>query len=108
MCCINSAARSLSSDPGRDNQKQAQQHQQRLIGATADTGCAVKWLEMCPETSNGGITVAVPAALLVQQLGYDQFDWELLFAATVMVTLPIIVIFFLAQKQFMLRIAQPD
>jgi multiple sugar transport system permease protein len=42
---------------------------------------------------------------LVQQLGYGQFHWELLFAATVMVTLPMIVIFFLAQKQFIQGIA---
>ena len=42
---------------------------------------------------------------LVQQLGYGQFHWELLFAATVMVTLPMIIIFFLAQKQFIQGIA---
>ena len=42
---------------------------------------------------------------LVQQLGYSQFHWELLFAATVMVTLPMIIIFFLAQKQFIQGIA---
>ena len=44
-------------------------------------------------------------AQIIQQLGYGQFHWELLFAATVMVTLPMIIIFFLAQKQFIQGIA---
>jgi len=43
--------------------------------------------------------------IFVQHLGYGQFRWELLFAASVLVTLPMILIFFLAQKQFIEGIA---
>ena len=50
-------------------------------------------------------TLPLGLQLLVQQLGYGQFRWELLFAATVLVTLPMIVIFFLAQRSFIQGIA---
>lgn len=41
----------------------------------------------------------------VQHMGYGQFRWELLFAASVLVTLPMIILFFVAQKQFIQGIA---
>jgi multiple sugar transport system permease protein len=50
-------------------------------------------------------TLPLGLQLLVQQLGYGQFRWELLFAATVLVTLPMIIIFFLAQRSFIQGIA---
>ncbi len=50
-------------------------------------------------------TLPLGLQLFVQQIGYGQFHWELLFAATVVITLPMIIIFFLAQKQFIQGIA---
>ena len=50
-------------------------------------------------------TLPLGLQVLVQQLGYGQFRWELLFAASVLVTLPMVIIFFLAQKQFIEGIA---
>lgn len=50
-------------------------------------------------------TLPLGLQLFVQQLGYGQFRWELLFAASVVVTLPMIILFFLAQKQFIQGIA---
>ena len=41
----------------------------------------------------------------VQNYGYGQFRWELLFAASVVVTLPMLILFFVAQKQFISGIA---
>lgn len=41
----------------------------------------------------------------VEHLGYGQFRWELLFAASVVVTLPMVILFFAAQKQFIQGIA---
>jgi multiple sugar transport system permease protein len=45
-------------------------------------------------------TLPLGLQIFVQHLGFGQFHWELLFAASVLVTLPMIMIFFLAQKQF--------
>jgi multiple sugar transport system permease protein len=39
-------------------------------------------------------------ARLVQQQGFGQFHWELLFAATVIFALPTVLLYFFAQKQF--------
>ena len=50
-------------------------------------------------------TLPLGLQIFVQHLGYGQFRWELLFAASVLVTLPMILIFFLAQKQFIEGIA---
>jgi multiple sugar transport system permease protein len=50
-------------------------------------------------------TLPLGLQLFVQQMGYGQFRWELLFAASVVVTLPMIILFFLAQKQFIQGIA---
>jgi multiple sugar transport system permease protein len=50
-------------------------------------------------------TLPLGLQLFVQQQGYGQFRWELLFAASVVVTLPMIILFFLAQKQFIQGIA---
>lgn len=45
-------------------------------------------------------TLPLGLQLFVQQQGYGQFRWELLFAASVLVTLPMVILFFAAQKQF--------
>jgi multiple sugar transport system permease protein len=50
-------------------------------------------------------TLPLGLQIFVQHLGFGQFRWELLFAASVLVTLPMIIIFFLAQKQFIQGIA---
>jgi multiple sugar transport system permease protein len=50
-------------------------------------------------------TLPLGLQIFVQHLGFGQFHWELLFAASVLVTLPMIIIFFLAQKQFIEGIA---
>jgi multiple sugar transport system permease protein len=50
-------------------------------------------------------TLPLGLQIFVQHLGYGQFRWELLFAASVLVTLPMMIIFFLAQKQFIQGIA---
>jgi multiple sugar transport system permease protein len=50
-------------------------------------------------------TLPLGLQIFVQHLGFGQFRWELLFAASVLVTLPMIIIFFLAQKQFIEGIA---
>lgn len=50
-------------------------------------------------------TLPLGLQIFVQQLGYSQFRWELLFAASVLVTLPMILIFLVAQKQFIQGIA---
>src|SRR5215204_321829 len=43
-------------------------------------------------------TLPLGLQIFVQHLGFGQFRWELLFAASVLVTLPMLLIFFLAQK----------
>jgi len=50
-------------------------------------------------------TLPLGLQLFVQDVGYGQFHWELLFAASVLVTVPMIILFFLAQKQFIQGIA---
>jgi multiple sugar transport system permease protein len=45
-------------------------------------------------------TLPLGLQIFVQHLGYGQFRWELLFAASVLVTLPMIILFMLAQRQF--------
>ncbi|MCC7450716.1 MAG: carbohydrate ABC transporter permease [Anaerolineae bacterium] len=50
-------------------------------------------------------TLPLGLQIFVQHQGFGQFHWELLFAASVAVTLPMIIIFFLAQKQFIQGIA---
>jgi multiple sugar transport system permease protein len=45
-------------------------------------------------------TLPLGLQIFVQHLGYGQFRWELLFAASVLVTLPMILLFIVAQKQF--------
>jgi multiple sugar transport system permease protein len=50
-------------------------------------------------------TLPVGLQLLVQDLGYGQFRWELLFAASVLVTLPMVLLYFSAQKHFVEGIA---
>jgi multiple sugar transport system permease protein len=45
-------------------------------------------------------TLPLGLQIFVQHLGYGQFRWELLFAASVLVTLPMILLFFVAQRQF--------
>lgn len=50
-------------------------------------------------------TLPLGLQIFVQQLGYGQFRWELLFAASVVVTLPMMILFFVAQKQFIQGIA---
>ncbi len=50
-------------------------------------------------------TLPLGLQLFVQDAGYGQFHWELLFAASVLVTLPMIILFFAAQKQFIQGIA---
>lgn len=50
-------------------------------------------------------TLPLGLQIFVQHLGYGQFRWELLFAASVLVTLPMLILFALAQKQFIQGIA---
>ncbi len=50
-------------------------------------------------------TLPLGLQLFVEHMGYGQFHWELLFAASVLVTLPMIILFFVAQKQFIQGIA---
>jgi multiple sugar transport system permease protein len=50
-------------------------------------------------------TLPLGLQLFVQDAGYGQFHWELLFAASVLVTLPMVILFFVAQKQFIQGIA---
>lgn len=50
-------------------------------------------------------TLPLGLQLFVQQQGFGQFRWELLFAASVLVTLPMIILFFLAQRHFIQGIA---
>lgn len=45
-------------------------------------------------------TLPLGLQIFVQHLGYGQFRWELLFAASVLVTLPMILLFLVAQRQF--------
>jgi multiple sugar transport system permease protein len=45
-------------------------------------------------------TLPLGLQIIVQSLGYGQFRWELLFAASVLVTLPMILLFLVAQRQF--------
>jgi multiple sugar transport system permease protein len=45
-------------------------------------------------------TLPLGLQIFVQHLGFGQFRWELLFAASVLVTLPMILLFLVAQKQF--------
>lgn len=45
-------------------------------------------------------TLALGLQIFVQHLGFGQFRWELLFAVSVLVTLPMMLLFFVAQKQF--------
>ncbi|MDQ6673336.1 MAG: carbohydrate ABC transporter permease [Chloroflexota bacterium] len=51
------------------------------------------------------LTLPLGLQIFVQHLGFGQFHWELLFAASVLVTLPMVILFFLAQKQFIQGIA---
>ncbi|MFN8489330.1 MAG: carbohydrate ABC transporter permease [Caldilineaceae bacterium] len=50
-------------------------------------------------------TLPLGLQIFVQHLGYGQFRWELLFAASVLVTLPMVLLFAVAQKQFIEGIA---
>lgn len=50
-------------------------------------------------------TLPLGLQLFVQQQGYGQMRWELLFAATVLVTLPMVLLFLFAQKQFIQGVA---
>jgi multiple sugar transport system permease protein len=50
-------------------------------------------------------TLPLGLQMFVAHLGYGQFHWELLFAASVLVTLPMVILFLLAQKQFIEGIA---
>jgi multiple sugar transport system permease protein len=50
-------------------------------------------------------TLAIGLANLAQHQGFGQFRWELVFAATVLFALPMILLFFFAQKQFIQGIA---
>ncbi|MHB8624717.1 MAG: carbohydrate ABC transporter permease [Aggregatilineales bacterium] len=50
-------------------------------------------------------TLPLGLQLFVQDVGYGQFHWELLFAASVLVILPMVILFFVAQKQFIQGIA---
>jgi len=50
-------------------------------------------------------TLPLGLQIFVQHIGYGQFHWELLFAASVLVTLPMVILFFVAQKQFIQGIA---
>lgn len=50
-------------------------------------------------------TLPLGLQIFVEHLGYGQFRWELLFAASVVVTLPMVILFALAQKQFIQGIA---
>jgi multiple sugar transport system permease protein len=45
-------------------------------------------------------TLPLGLQIFVQHLGFGQFRWELLFAASVLVTLPMILLFIVAQRQF--------
>jgi multiple sugar transport system permease protein len=45
-------------------------------------------------------TLPLGLQIFVQHLGYGQFHWELLFAASVLVTLPMVILFLVAQRQF--------
>lgn len=50
-------------------------------------------------------TLPLGLQIFVQQQGYGQMRWELLFAATVLVTLPMVLLFLAAQRQFIQGIA---
>jgi multiple sugar transport system permease protein len=50
-------------------------------------------------------TLPLGLQIFVQHLGYGQFRWELLFAASVLVTLPMVTLFAVAQRQFIEGIA---
>jgi multiple sugar transport system permease protein len=50
-------------------------------------------------------TLPLGLQIFVQHLGYGQFRWELLFAASVLVTLPMVLLFLVAQRQFIEGIA---
>lgn len=50
-------------------------------------------------------TLPLGLQIFVEHLGYGQFRWELLFAASVVVTLPMVILFAVAQKQFIQGIA---
>jgi multiple sugar transport system permease protein len=50
-------------------------------------------------------TLPLGLQIFVQHLGYGQFRWELLFAASVLVTLPMVLLFLVAQRQFITGIA---
>jgi multiple sugar transport system permease protein len=50
-------------------------------------------------------TLPLGLQIFVQHLGYGQFRWELLFAASVLVTLPMMLLFAVAQRQFIQGIA---
>jgi multiple sugar transport system permease protein len=50
-------------------------------------------------------TLPLGLQIFVQHLGYGQFRWELLFAASVLVTLPMMLLFLFAQRQFIEGIA---
>lgn len=50
-------------------------------------------------------TLPLGLQIFVQHLGFGQFRWELLFAASVLVTLPMILLFVVAQRQFIEGIA---
>lgn len=50
-------------------------------------------------------TLPLGLQIFVEHLGYGQFRWELLFAASVVVTLPMVLLFAVAQKQFIQGIA---
>ena len=51
------------------------------------------------------VTLPLGLQQFVEHQGYGQFQWELLFAASVLVTLPMIILYFLTQKQFVQGIA---
>lgn len=50
-------------------------------------------------------TLPLGLQIFVQHLGYGQFRWELLFAASMLVTLPMVLLFLVAQRQFIEGIA---
>lgn len=50
-------------------------------------------------------TLPLGLQMFVQHLGYGQFRWELLFAASVLVTLPTVLLFLFAQRYFIEGIA---
>lgn len=51
------------------------------------------------------VTLSLGLQQFVQRMGYGQFRWELLFAASVVVTLPMMILYLMAQKQFIEGIA---